>query len=494
MNLSAKHERQTNVVYSSFVGGLNTTTIPEMIAENQLAECINMEFNRTTGTLQNCCGTAMVFKCPDDITIDKLWYDEINNNFLFTDKSTRYIYTSRMVDMTGTHAYDRVKVGVLTGEHTPMAVMWEDGLVISSGGKLQYWDGLNLNTIGESPNVCNGVFVKNGRIWTWFEYTLMCSGVGDETNWKEDSSDDSSSKWLDVGYKEGEKEQAYITGACALSSDIVIIKNDGKIYRLAGDYPDWSLKEIARNITCLNPQCFVSIQNGVFLVGREGMFLLETTMDYGDVQPANVANGIIGLLGILSVEKSYVKFMPSLNQIWVAGYENTFICYDLTFKAFFQRKFNSPVNDICLYKNYFFLTRMHKVTELMNGIYQDEKYSDDESDMEWKIIAKSYTSFYEFLLKRMRLTYVPLMDNFMEAWLITADGRIKINIEEARRKSPLIFTDTTLIYADKSLIFPVHTQFVTKWMVYRNAILGICIEGKGSAIMLNRIESAIVEV
>ena len=114
--------------------------------------------------------------------------------------------------------------------------------------------------------------------------------------------------------------------------------------------------------------------------------------------------------------------------------------------------------------------------------------------MEWKIIAKSYTSFYEFLLKRMRLTYVPLMDNFMEAWLITADGRIKINIEEARRKSPLIFTDTTLIYADKSLIFPVHTQFVTKWMVYRNAILGICLEGKGSAIMLNRIESAIVEV
>ena len=47
MNLSAKHQ-QSVVTYGDFTGGLNTTTVPEMIAENQMADCVNMEFNRTT--------------------------------------------------------------------------------------------------------------------------------------------------------------------------------------------------------------------------------------------------------------------------------------------------------------------------------------------------------------------------------------------------------------------------------------------------------------
>ena len=323
---------------------------------------------------------------------------------------------------------------------------------------------------------------------------MQCSAVGDEEGWTDDSGDDSTSKWIDIGYKEGENEQAYITGACALSSDIVIIKNDGKVYRLAGEYPDWSLKEIARNITCINTQCYTAVQDGVFIVGREGMFLLQTTVDYGDVRPTNVASGIIGLLGILSVEKSYVEFLPARNQIWIAGYENRFICFDLTFKAFFQRKFNSAVNAICPYKDYFMLSRAHKVVELVDGIYHDEMYSDDESEMEWLVIAKSHTSFYDFLLKRIRLVYVPLLSDFTSAELVTAEGRIKIDIAEAREKASEIVTDKTLIVDDNRYLFPMNTQFTTRWMVYRNRAFGMMLQGKGSAIMINKIDSAIAEV
>lgn len=554
MRLSAKHKQEV-VSYGNFTGGLNTTTVPEMIAENQMAECVNMEFNRTTGALQNCCGTATVYVCPDTITIDKLWYDEINNVFLYTDKTTRFVYMSRLIDMDGSHEYDRTKVGVLSGDMPPSAVMWDKGLLIASGGRLQYWDGENLTSIkinflddmnkypwkkikeseidstthtvsefweadkeykkdidvvmydggyylcqqdhtsiSDAPVVCNGVFVKNGRVYIWHDYRLVASGVGDERCWYDISSDDSTSKWIDVGYKEGDKEKAYIAGACALSSDIVIIKNDGKVYRLTGDYPQWALKEIARNLTPLNTQCFTAVQDGVFIVGREGMWLLQTTVDYGDVRPTNVAQAVMGLLGTLSIEDSYVKFLPALNQIWVAGFGNKFIVFDLNFKAFFQRKFNSPVHDICLYKEYFMLTREHKITELMQGIFQDEKFSEDESDMEWKIVAKSHTSFWEFLLKRMRLTYVPLMDEFDTAQLITAEDKIKIDIPPNRVKATPIYEDERLIYDCKDYIFPVNTQFCTKWMVYRDRKFGIKLEGKGSAIMINRIDSAITEV
>lgn len=677
MNLSAKHQ-QTVITHADFTGGLNTTTVPEMIAENQMADCVNMEFNKTTGALETCCGTATIFQVPDDINIGKVFYDEINNEFLFTDKDSGYIYVSKLVDINKKHQYDRKLVGVLTGKKIPTAVMWDNGLLIASGGSLQYWDGqkitliqpelssifgvvakakrfqkntyyyegdycweyytgttkrsffrckiahrsesdasnasneisnwqeINLNDnedsgintdlweyrgediitaefpradktqnykIGDiiydsywgyyycikehsnlkrdenlssdkhaelnrielthwinleivnyefgnkyvknqnavlingvyflcknthiantAPSICNGVFIKNGRVYVWHEYTLQCSSVGDVLDWNDSSDIDSSSKSIDIGYKEGEKEQAYIAGACALSSDIVIIKNDGKVYRLAGNYPDWELKEVARNITCLNPECYVAVQDNVFITGREGIFALQTTTDYGDVQPTNIANGIVSLLGILSIEKSYMRFIPQLNQIWIAGQDNRFICYDLTFKAFFQRRFNSSVNDVCYYKSYCLLARNHKITELMEGIYHDEMYSSDESEMEWYVEGKSHTSLYDFLLKRIRIGYVPLIDTFTTAELITAKDKIHIDLPGARITSTLIYDDDTRIATDNRQLFPMNTQFVTKWMVARDITFGIKLKGRGSAVMINRIDSTVANV
>ena len=674
MNLSAKHQ-QTVITHADFTGGLNTTTVPEMIAENQMGDCVNMEFNKTTGALETCCGTATIFQVPDDINIGKVFYDEINNEFLFTDKDSGYIYVSKLVDINKKHQYDRKLVGVLTGKKIPTAVMWDNGLLIASGGRLQYWDGqkitliqtelssifgvfgkaskftpntsyatgdccwveynsertyykcisshisgasiadineytnwqvvdlndtedaelndtlweykgkdiitaefprpdktqnykigdiiydsywgyyycikehsslkrdenlssdkndelnriertywINLEIVNyefgnkyvknqnavlingvyflcknthianTAPSICNGVFVKNGRVYVWHEYTLQCSSVGDVLDWNDYSDIDSSSKSIDIGYKEGEKEQAYIAGACALSSDIVIIKNDGKVYRLAGNYPDWELKEVARNITCLNPECYVAVQDNVFITGREGIFALQTTTDYGDVQPTNIANGIVSLLGILSIEKSYMRFIPSLNQIWVAGQDNRFICYDLTFKAFFQRRFNSSVNDVCHYKSYCLLARNHKITELMEGIYHDEMYSSDESEMEWYVEGKSHTSLYDFLLKRIRIGYVPLIDTFTTAELITAKDKIHIDLPGARITSTLIYDDDTRIATDNRQLFPMNTQFVTKWMVARDITFGIKLKGRGSAVMINRIDSTVANV
>lgn len=674
MNLSAKHQ-QTVITHADFTGGLNTTTVPEMIAENQMADCVNMEFNKTTGALETCCGTATIFQVPDDINIGKVFYDEINNEFLFTDKDSGYIYVSKLVDINKKHQYDRKLVGVLTGKKIPTAVMWDNGLLIASGGRLQYWDGqkiiliqtelssifgvfgkaskftpntsyvtgdccwveynsertyykcisshisgasiadineytnwqvvdlndtedaelndtlweykgkdiitaefprpdetqnykigdiiydsyfgyyycikehsslkrdenlssdkndelnriertywINLEIVNyefgnkyvknqnavlingvyflcknthianTAPSICNGVFIKNGRVYVWHEYTLQCSSVGDVLDWNDSSDIDSSSKSIDIGYKEGEKEQAYIAGACALSSDIVIIKNDGKVYRLAGNYPDWELKEVARNITCLNPECYVAVQDNVFITGREGIFALQTTTDYGDVQPTNIANGIVSLLGILSIEKSYMRFIPQLNQIWIAGQDNRFICYDLTFKAFFQRRFNSSVNDVCYYKSYCLLARNHKITELMEGIYHDEMYSSDESEMEWYVEGKWHTSLYNFLLKRIRIGYVPLIDTFTTAELITAKDKIHIDLPGARITSTLIYDDDTRIATDNRQLFPMNTQFVTKWMVARDITFGIKLKGRGSAVMINRIDSTVANI
>ena len=110
------------------------------------------------------------------------------------------------------------------------------------------------------------------------------------------------------------------------------------------------------------------------------------------------------------------------------------------------------------------------------------------------MIAKSHTSFYDFLLKRIRLVYVPLLSDFTSAELVTAEGKIKIDIAEAREKASEIVTDKTLIVDDNRYLFPMNTQFTTRWMVYRNSVFGMMLQGKGSAIMINKIDSAIAEV
>jgi len=589
MNLSEKNQQQQTLVRRDFTGGLNLTSVPEMIKDNELSECVNMELNKNTGALQTCCGTATIYKCPDDINIDYLFFDEINNCYLFVDASTRKVYQSRLIDMEGTVPFDRILVGRLTGHLSPMAVTWEEGMLIASGGRLQYWDGLTLTTIkcsfeedalpyywdkvtptdyeddtdyvfgdivlhedkyykltvdtynksewdaeswveltlhesfgfnktytrtdllkykdefyicntlshtlSDSPSQCNGVFVKNGRVWIWYEYTLKCSGVGDERNWTDNSSDDSSSKWLNVGYKEGDYEVSYILGVCNLSSDIVIIKADGKVYRLKGDYPDWALVEVARGLRCINRHSYCAVQDGVFILSRSGLFYLQTTAAYGDVKPANIASNIGDLFYGLSSEDTKMHFIPTYNQIWITGLVHRSIIFDIDYKAFWLREFNSRVNHICMSKDTVLIARAsHTVTRLMEGVYEDEKYSVNCIPIDWSFTVKSVTSFYDFLLKRVRITYIPLLDEFERADVITAEGRIEIDLPARKFKSAKIYGDKTPIYGDKRYLFPVKTHFATQWLTFRDRVVGMNAEGKSSAIILNQIESAIAEV
>ena len=79
MQLSAKHN-QTTISYNNFYGGLNTTTAQEMIAENELSQCLNMEIDSTTGLLKTVDGCKLV--CNTDFKIKSSAYDKINKLFI----------------------------------------------------------------------------------------------------------------------------------------------------------------------------------------------------------------------------------------------------------------------------------------------------------------------------------------------------------------------------------------------------------------------------
>ena len=659
MDINGFKNEYSKLVYGDFTGGLKNTSLPELISQNELSECLNMELDRTTASLSSCVGTAIAYK-PKYGKISHLWWDEINNCFLFCDMDTRKIYRSNIADIDGTMDDDCIEVGELTGTEPPMVATWEYGLLIASGGELQYWDGelnadstqaivktvtkprsfeddladgywrdITLTSNGwldaiwvtnkmyhEGDAACllygidgvegqttanylndanrwficikshisnaddflepssdfdnyfglnqeywayyphggawqpdtayttnqvvamdvdddkthtkcyvcvtshtsapyqtaeeaeanaddedtsikaNGVFVRDGRVYIWHDYKLECSAVGDETSWTNNPNDPSSAQWLYVGYKEGEEYTSHIRGVCALSSDIVIIKEDGKIYRLTGTAgsDDWTLKEVARHIPCLSKYSYCNIQDAVFILGQNTLFALQTTENYGDVYPINIAQNVAGLVQDISGENSKLEYIPSLNQLWMINETENILVYDLNYKVFFNRRFNSPIRDVTCAKQDVFLSTDYMVSLLWGGVYVENWLSDKESAMQWRFKARTNKYNREAILRRTKINYIALDENIEDGdgEIITADDKIKIPIKPGVEK-PLAMNEKFII-SDNMLVFNVKMQYKAVRSTYRNEYMTMRGEGTDCPVMIYNIEQDIAEV
>ena len=217
MQLTTKHQNQQTLVRADFSGGLNTSANVDGIAENQLSVAVNVEVDHATGRLKTVAGTTDILFLEN---IFAAMYDEINKTLLLVTADKTVYATDLNTVRT---------LGRLNGNLYPISASWEDGLLIASGDKLQYFNGESLLTI-DSPNATS-VYIRAGRVLVTDENNVRYSGVGDETNWTEDTNDDSSSKFVEAGYKDGGK----LIGMVNLSQDILLIKNNHRLYRLSGE-------------------------------------------------------------------------------------------------------------------------------------------------------------------------------------------------------------------------------------------------------------------
>ena len=217
MQLTTKHQNQQTLVRADFSGGLNTSANVDGIAENQLSVAVNVEVDHATGRLKTVAGTTDILFLEN---IFAAMYDEINKTLLLVTADKTVYATDLNTVRT---------LGRLNGNLYPISASWENGLLIASGDKLQYFNGESLLTI-DSPNATS-VYIRAGRVLVTDENNVRYSGVGDETNWTEDTNDDSSSKFVEAGYKDGGK----LIGMVNLSQDILLIKNNHRLYRLSGE-------------------------------------------------------------------------------------------------------------------------------------------------------------------------------------------------------------------------------------------------------------------
>ena len=141
MRLSSKHPNQQVFTLSDFTGGLNTDTTEEQIADNQLAESVNFEVQSTTGLLKTVNGTRKLYRLPEssEYKFVAAAYDRLNGHIVLFGDNGGIFSTKNMQEVR--------QIGNLTGELLPITAIWEDGLLVASGGHLQYIDGFQIKTI-----------------------------------------------------------------------------------------------------------------------------------------------------------------------------------------------------------------------------------------------------------------------------------------------------------------------------------------------------------
>ena len=509
MRLSSKHgSRQKSVIRADFSGGLNTTTNIDGIGEKQLGECMNMEADHSTGRLKTVAGTVDLIKFSDKKIFAGM-YDEINKVILLVmeDKSLRIVDPTKQTADSTNYVSIAEKIN---GNLYPITAAWENGILISSGEELQYFEGTVLKTIEESPK-SSSVYVRAGRVVVTDEKNVRYSGVGDETQWAEDTNDDSTSKFLEVGYKDGGE----VIGFLSLSQDLLIVKDNRHVYRLAGEFPQWSLNEVSRNVECSGRLSFCAVADRVFILGKSELQSLQTVEQYGAVKPANVGTLVQRELQELP-KNAIVRFIPPLQQLWIIGRQGLVLMFDLVFNSWYKRKFNSEVIDVLAVGNEVYIIKKDRISRLDENIFYD-----DGEPLQWKFTAQRLISQYDYLLKRTQVSVIPISRELYSGYVSVGAVKVPLpipnqNIEMTGNQSAIyknhtklplaerqkyvytkgepLYDDVTQMYNNNTPIFSRQTYIKESRNVYRSKFLSIAGQGSAGGFLLNGIVFDVVEV
>lgn len=392
MRLSTKHANQQSVMLQDFTGGLNVSCTENLIADNELAEVINMEIDSNSKLLRTVQGTDTLYTTTE-YTFKSAAFDILNSALILFTEDNKILATKDFSEVK--------EVGTLTGTGEVITAMWEDGLLIASGGKLQYAKGLeNIETIETSPEHCNGVYIRSGRVLIFDDTDqVLFSGVGDETNWTQDTNDPSSSLFAQIGYKVG----GHIMGMVNMSKDILFIKSNGMVFRLENEYPDWRISELGRNIFCKGTASYCNMVNSVLIMSDISLQNIQTTQEYGDMKPTNIGSKVASKIANLP-SNTKLRYVPPLNQVWCIGENGYVLVLDCNTNAFFQRQFNDVAIDVLSINNDVYVIKENAICKLNAS----DVFYDADEPLRFKVRMKTRMADYQYLIKRLTICVTPL--------------------------------------------------------------------------------------
>lgn len=171
--------------------------------------------------------------------------------------------------------YSNKKLVFLDYTNTPANITAAQKLSVK-GSRLYFANSYGMYYIDILPSDENipCLLVQNGRLIVPQSSNLYFSGAGDFYNWSWNT--DSDALFIEIGYKDGGK---IIYTALVLDS-IIVFKDNGNIYRLAGSYPYWTVSKLGE-IDKLTTKA-ITFGSEIIFGASAGIKKIGVTEYYGD--------------------------------------------------------------------------------------------------------------------------------------------------------------------------------------------------------------------
>ena len=424
-----------------FPYGINWSKNPEAIADTELVQAENCEYDYGDGGLRTVPGIKI--KMDLGASVDTLFYDNRHSIFLFSSGVNLYV-TADFTSYT--------KLGQLNGTGKPVYTMFGDLCIIASGGLLNSVSGgSTLQSIIGSPARCDYVTVRGGRVLAYATNSdrLNYSAIGDCTSWTNVSSDTSSAQFVNVGYK----DPGNIVAMDFLNNLIMVYKEGGRAYKIVGEPQDssYSVQPVSQTAYIGSERGTVSVDNKSFYVGSAGMMSFSPTNAYGDVAPFEEGLNINAWVVKNLDSNCEMWHVPPKKQIWLKTQnDNRIYMYHYIPRysdgrgAFTVRTMSYPVHDVCSVGDSVYVAYGNKI-----GLLDSATDLDDTTQIQTAITGANRISSQHSILVMNRL--------FVSNNLISGQGTIKcgkkIKSIVLSANSPSIYGDNGDIYGDNGDIY-----------------------------------------
>ena len=128
------------------------------------------------------------------------------------------------------------------------------------------------------------LLIQNGRLVVPQGSSLYFSGIGDFYNWAWGT--DLDALFVEIGYKDGGR----IIYAVVVLDSIIVFKDNGSIYRLAGSYPNWIVSKLGE-VDKITSRA-ITYGSSIIFGASSGVKKISATEYYGDFFLSDYQNSI----------------------------------------------------------------------------------------------------------------------------------------------------------------------------------------------------------
>ena len=404
-----KTQKIQTVSLADLTGGMNVSSSPEFIEDNECVRLENFEFDIEGNKLRTRRGLGsplFTFDSP----ISHVYNDyALNTFFVFLKNKNIYRYEFGKTP---------VFIGILNGtSDRPICCKFGGNLLIASGSKLQKYDYQSLKEVSTSPDA-DIVFVRAGRVVVTKsgQDLLVYSAIGNDEDWHENSNDASARKDVNVGYK----DDGDILGVTPLATDLIVFKSNGYIYDVQNEPEDWNIIQIGDNSDFLSLHACTNINTDAVFLSNYGLRSVATSQSYANFEKKDIGEKCNPSIKS-RVDKPFLSELKRTKQLLVSGYSgNEVWCYHYALEAFSKWVFPWPITAICE-NRYHVLVAMNK--ENTGGLYELswDNTTDDGLKIPQYIESKELRDTHEMNVYR---TYIDIQAEH------EGDGVIRINSVE----------------------------------------------------------------